>query len=126
MKKISLTVLCLLLCTLVSYAQTVISLTDLQTADEVKPIVDQSVFSDEAVDAHVIWAAPGFKKNRIGAPVHEQIFVLEGKLRFTLEGKTQELTTGHWVILPANTPHTLEVLGDETVKLLAVQDRPAS
>ncbi|MEM9673074.1 MAG: cupin domain-containing protein [Bacteroidota bacterium] len=107
-------------------AQTVISLPNVAPPSEADPITDLAVFTDNAVDAHVIWAAPGFKKNRIGAPVHEQIFVLEGKLRFTLDGKTQELTPGHWVILPANIPHTLEVMGDVTVKLLAVQDKPAS
>jgi mannose-6-phosphate isomerase-like protein (cupin superfamily) len=126
MKTFFLSLLVTFISIFVAQAQTVISLPDVAPPNKVDHITDQAVFTDSAVDAHVIWAAPGFKKNRIGAPVHEQIFVLEGKLLFTLNGKTQELTAGHWLILPANTPHTLEVLGDETVKLLAVQDRPAS
>lgn len=126
MKKIVLTAVLASIALVNTHAQTVISLPDIKPASEVRDIADQAVYNDDAAESHVIWAAPGFKKDRIGAPVREQLFILEGKMRFTLDGKTQELAPGHWVILPANTPHTLEVIGSERVKLLSIQDKSSS
>ena len=123
MRKLLIITFCFWMAALTLQAQTVISLPQIEPPSEVKELTDQSVYSDDSVDAHMIWAPPGFKKDRQGAPVREQLFILEGKLRFTLDGRTTELGEGHWVILPADTPHTLEVPGERPVKLLAIQDK---
>lgn len=104
-------------------AQTVVALDEINRPLETTSLHDQVVLSDENSDAHMIWAPVGFKKERIGAPTYEQIFVLEGKAKITFEGETKEVSRGSWVVIPANTAHTVEVVGEDVLKMLAVQKK---
>ena len=123
MKKLCLTLLAVYTIVYTVKAQTIISLADTKPVSAVNPFADQAVYEDEVSDAHVIWAAPGFKKDRTGASTLEQLFILEGQARFTIGGHPRKLSPGYWIILPANTPHTLEVVSDAPLKLLSIQDK---
>lgn len=104
-------------------AQIFIELDNIQPPAEVIELYDQPVVSDEYSDGHIIWAPKGFKKIRHGAPVYEQIFVLEGSALFSFEKEEKEVVRGSWIIIPANTPHTIEVLSDKPLKILAIQEK---
>ena len=101
--------------------QTFVALDEISPPNEVEYIYDQAVLEDEYSNAHMIWAAKGFKKDRKGAPVYEQIFVIKGKAKFTFENKENVVSRGSWIAIPPNTPHTIEVLEEETLKMFAIQ-----
>lgn len=105
-------------------AQEFAALNELQPPPAFDLIHDQSVISDEHAQIHVIWAAPGFRKERQGALVYEQALVLEGRARISFAKKAQEVSPGTFVTIPANTPHTVEVLGEEKLKMLVIQRKP--
>lgn len=47
---------------------------------------------------------------------HEQVAtLLEGRLRFTVDGESREVTAGESVVLPPNVPHSVEALADSVV-----------
>ena len=104
-------------------AQSVVHLDEIHHPSDQANLHDELLLNDKHSDAHMIWAPAGFKKNRNGAPVYEQIFVLEGKGMFTFDGDTTEVSRGSWVVIPANTAHTIEVVGDESLKMLAIQKK---
>jgi len=41
--------------------------------------------------------------------------ILKGRFRINLYGQSVILTAGDYIYIPANTPHTAEVTGDESV-----------
>jgi quercetin dioxygenase-like cupin family protein len=48
--------------------------------------------------------------------INEQVaFVVNGALRFVIDGEPRELRTGQCVVLPPNVPHSVEVLEDSDV-----------
>lgn len=105
-------------------AQTVVALDEIHhPSANPGSLHDEPVLNDEHSDAHMIWAPPGFKKNRTGAPTYEQIFVLEGEGNFTFGNDSQKVSRGSWVVIPANTSHTIEVIGEGTLKMLAIQKK---
>lgn len=104
-------------------AQKVVALDEIHHPADPANLHDELVLNDEHSDAHMIWAPAGFKKNRNGAPVYEQIFVLEGKGMFTFDGESTEVSRGSWVVIPANTAHTIEVVGEDALKMLAIQKK---
>jgi len=104
-------------------AQIVIGLDEVQHPTETTDLQDALVLDDEQNTAMVIWAPPDFSKKRIGAPTYEQIFVLEGEGTFTFEGEAKKVKRGSWVVIPANTPHRVEVTSQEILKMMAVQKK---
>lgn len=76
MKQLLALPLVLLLGLSVAQAQNFVALNKMQPPANFSMIYDESVISDDYSEAHVIWAAPGFKKERQGAPAYEQLFVL--------------------------------------------------
>ena len=124
MKQSLTVILVLLIYATAAQAQNFVALNKLQPPANFDMIHDEPVISDDYSEAHVIWAAPGFRKERQGAPVYEQIFVLEGRARISFAKEAQEVSFGTWIVIPANTPHTIEVLGKENFKILSVQRKP--
>jgi len=70
----------------------------------------------------VVFAPSGFNKHRMGAPTREQIMVLEGKAQFIFEDKVVAANIGTYLVIPANTPHRVEVSEKEHLKMLVIQD----
>ena len=124
MKSILLSFTSLVVLSLPVAAQDFVALDQLQPPASFDMFHDEPVISDDYSEAHVIWAAPGFKKERQGAPVYEQLFVLEGRARISFAKKEQEVASGTVIVIPASTPHTIKVLGEENFKILSVQRKP--
>ncbi len=55
------------------------------------------------------------------APFDATVQILEGKATITIDGKTQEVSTGNLVIMPANVPHALKA--EERFKMLLIMIR---
>jgi quercetin dioxygenase-like cupin family protein len=67
-----------------------------------------------------------FDKGAIGAlhnhPHEQMTFVMRGKVRFTLDGKTSDLATGQSIHIPSNVMHGAEAL--EETELIDVFSPP--
>jgi quercetin dioxygenase-like cupin family protein len=80
--------------------------------EELSPTIGRRLITgDQMMIAHVYLA-----KGAI-VPEHshhnEQLtYILEGKLRFSIDGKTIEVAAGEVLHIPANVPHTAEALED--------------
>jgi len=58
---------------------------------------------------------PGCKVPR-HSHIHEQIsHVLQGRLRFLIDGEAMEVGPGESLLIPPNVPHEVDVVGEETV-----------
>ena len=55
------------------------------------------------------------------APFDATVQILEGKATITIDGKTQEVSAGNLVIMPANVPHALKA--EERFKMLLIMIR---
>lgn len=44
------------------------------------------------------------------APYVATVHILEGRLRFEVEGQTREMTQNDWLVMPPNAPHALTAL----------------
>ena len=104
-------------------AQMIVALDEIQHPSDQAQLHDEPVLDDAFSDAHMIWAPAGFSKNRMGAPTYEQIFVLEGEGLFTFDGEAKKVQRGSWVVIPANTAHTIEVVGEDALKMLFIQKK---
>lgn len=55
------------------------------------------------------------------SPYDATVQILEGKAAITIDGKTQEVSAGNLVIMPANVPHALKA--EERFKMLLIMIR---
>ncbi|HLZ63712.1 MAG TPA: cupin domain-containing protein [Ktedonosporobacter sp.] len=52
---------------------------------------------------------------------YEEVFILQqGRATFTIGDATQEVSGGHIVIAPANTPHKFKNSGEEPLQMLSI------
>jgi quercetin dioxygenase-like cupin family protein len=74
----------------------------------------QVVHTDRMTVARVLLAAGALVPEH--RHEHEQIAtLLEGRLRFVVDGEEREIGPGESVLLPANVPHLVEALEDSVV-----------
>ena len=55
-------------------------------------------------------------------PNEQFIFPLQGKARMTIKGKTKTVIPGDIVFIPANTPHSSVVVGNEDLIFVTAKD----
>lgn len=55
------------------------------------------------------------------APFDAMVYILDGKAGITIDGKTQDVSAGESIIMPANIPHALKAV--EPFKMLLVMIR---
>jgi len=87
------------------------------TWDEMEKEVLSDHFSRRFVTGEKAMLAQNFLKKGGLVPTHqhesEQItYILEGALRFRLEGKEVTVTKGQVLLIPSNVPHSAEALED--------------
>ncbi|HVN60722.1 MAG TPA: cupin domain-containing protein [Gaiellaceae bacterium] len=86
-----------------------------EPVDQLNPSIGRQMIHTETMTLARIILARGAV-----VPSHqhenEQIAtVLEGRLRFTVDGEDQEVVAGESIPLPANVPHEVEALEDSVV-----------
>jgi quercetin dioxygenase-like cupin family protein len=80
--------------------------------EQLSPLISRRLITgDQLMIAHV------YLKRGAIVPEHahhnEQLtYILEGKLRFTIEGETVDVAAGEVLTIPAHVPHTAEALED--------------
>lgn len=105
-------------------AQTVQHLDSIQHDIPLTDLYMEELETDTVSGTMIVLAPTGFEKQRIGSPTKEQILVLQGRANFIFEDKKVNATTGTYLVIPANTPHRVEVIGEEILKMLIVQHAP--
>lgn len=58
-------------------------------------------------------------------PYEETFIVLEGSGRFTAGDEHADVSAGHVLIVPPNTPHKFEATGDTPLKQVSIHPAPA-
>jgi len=56
------------------------------------------------------------------APGAVTIYVLEGKVRFIIDGKSQNLKAGDAVVMEAGTPHGVHAVADSKIMLVKIDN----
>lgn len=57
-------------------------------------------------------------------PYPEVFVVLDGTARFTVGDEEVEVTSGHVVVVPEETPHGFKCAGDETLRIVSIHPNP--
>jgi quercetin dioxygenase-like cupin family protein len=65
------------------------------------------------------WALEGLADRQMAVPLHahsreaEIWYILEGEIRFTIDGETKNGTAGTFAYIPAGVPHTFQVVSEQ-------------
>lgn len=83
-------------------------------------ILVKKLSSDKHASAFIIWVEYVVREHK--HETHsENLYVLEGKGKFTLGEETMMLKKGDYVFIPENTVHGVEVKSRKPMKVLSIQ-----
>jgi quercetin dioxygenase-like cupin family protein len=86
-----------------------------QAVEELSPTIGRRMLNTETMTVAWITLAKGAVVPRHEHPNEQVATVLEGRLRFRVDGAEFEAAAGETVPLAANVPHEVEALEDSTV-----------
>jgi len=72
--------------------------------------VSKPLLNDPALRLVLFAMDEGQRISEHCAPFIATVHVLQGRLRFTVEGQTKEIGPQDWVVMPPNAPHDLDAL----------------
>lgn len=109
-----------LLLTVLTFAQDIVSLKEIQPHEEYENILVKPYFSDQHQSSYIIWIK---KEVRLHKHEHhtENIYVIEGKGEMTIGDEKFVIKKGDFFTIPENTPHALIVHSSKPVKVLSIQ-----
>lgn len=82
--------------------------------------VNRAGFRGQDVLMVMNWLDPGMQTNPHSHPCEQIVYVVQGKMRFVIEGEEIEVAQGGMVRIPPNAVHFGEPIGDEQVLNLDV------
>jgi mannose-6-phosphate isomerase-like protein (cupin superfamily) len=107
-------------------AKSIFSTAQVKEAKQIKPtekydnIHVQKIYNDSLVSTFVIWVKKEVKTHK---HMHhsENIYVLEGKGRFTLGDSTYLIKKGDMLFVPKNTWHAVTTISKKPLKVISIQ-----
>ena len=69
--------------------------------------VSRTIHDDKRVKVVLLGMAGGQEMSRHSAELPVMVQVLQGQVRFSLDGDERELSIGSWVFMEANVPHSV-------------------
>lgn len=92
------------------------------------PVVSGSIVSKPLIDTgemkQVLFALDrGQELSEHRAPYVATVHVLEGRMRFGVDGQTREMSVGDWLVMPEDLPHDLTTLEPTRFLLTLVKRR---
>jgi quercetin dioxygenase-like cupin family protein len=105
-----------------SFGQTFLGLDTLDVpVKDFQGVYSKKIADDSLQTTFVIWI-----KNRVVEHYHqahtENIYVLEGKAKMTIDGEKQIIKKGDYLNIPMGTPHSVErVLSRKPLKVISIQ-----
>lgn len=79
--------------------------------------LSRTIHQNERVKIVLFGFAGGQELSRHTAASAAIVQIVEGQIRFTLDGEERELTTGSWVFMEPNVPHALYARTDSVMLL---------
>lgn len=86
----------------------------------VRPGVTRSGFRGEQVLMVMNWLEPGMEVNPHSHPCEQVVYIVQGQMRFNVDGDIIEGGPGSLIRIPPGVPHFGEPIGDEPVLNLDV------
>ena len=80
-------------------------------------ILSRTIHQDKRVKVVLFGLAGGQEMSSQTAASPAIVEVVQGQIRFTLDGEEKELSTGSWVFMEAEVPHALYARSDGIVLL---------
>jgi quercetin dioxygenase-like cupin family protein len=93
---------------------------DMMEREHVRPGVSRAGFRGQDVMLVMNWLEPGMEARPHSHPCEQVVYVVKGRMRFTIDGKTTEIGSGGVIRIPPDVVHFGEVVGDEEVLNLDV------
>ncbi len=79
--------------------------------------LSRTIHQDERAKVVLFGLAGGQELSRHTAASSAIVEILQGQVRFTLDGEERELSTGSWVFMEANLPHAVYARTDAIMLL---------
>lgn len=79
--------------------------------------LSRTIHQDERAKIVLFGLAGGQELSRHTAASAAMVEILQGQVRFTLDGEEKELSTGSWVFMEANLPHAVYARSDAIMLL---------
>ncbi len=79
--------------------------------------LSRTIHQDERAKIVLFGLAGGQEMSRHTAASAAMVEILQGQVRFTLDGEEKELSTGSWVFMEANLPHAVYARSDAIMLL---------
>lgn len=76
--------------------------------------VERAGFRGEQVLLVMNWLEPGMKVNPHSHPFEQIAYIVQGRIKFTIDGEVTEVGAGEVIHIPANAVHCGEPIGEET------------
>lgn len=86
----------------------------------VRPGVTRSGFRGEDTLMVMNWLEPGMEVNPHSHPFEQLVYIVQGRIRFTIEDEVIEAGPGSLICIPPDAVHCGEPLGDEPVMNLDI------
>lgn len=86
----------------------------------VRPGVTRSGFRGEDTLMVMNWLEPGMEVNPHSHPFEQLVYIVQGRIRFTIEDEVIEAGPGSLIRIPPDAVHCGEPLGDEPVMNLDI------
>lgn len=83
--------------------------------------LSQTVHQDQHVKVVLLGLAGGQELSRHSTTSTAMVQVVQGQVRFTLDGEEKELSVGSWVYMEANVPHAVYARSDAILLLTLLQ-----
>lgn len=92
---------------------------------EVAPgaVVSRTVVSKKAGTVTLFAFDKGQGLSTHSAPYDAMVWILEGAVKITIDGKTLRAKTGDMVIMPANRPHALQAVQPFKMALVMIKEK---
>lgn len=79
--------------------------------------LSRTIHQDARAKVVLFGLAGGQEMSRHTAASAAMVEILQGQVRFTLDGEEKELSTGSWVFMEANVPHAVYARSDAILLL---------
>lgn len=105
----------------IAYSQDLHSLKQMKPTEEFDNIHVQKISEDTLQSSFVIWVKSGVKEH-MHLQHTENIYVISGKAKMTLNDSTFTISEGDHLTIPKGTPHSVtKVIGKKPLKVLSIQ-----
>ena len=103
-----------------SIGQSIYTPSDVNPEKEFENIFKEEIFSDSLTSSFFIMMKKGVALHK--HEFHsEHVYILSGTGDMTLDGENVSIAAGDLVVIPKNTPHSLEITSQNPMRIISIQ-----